>query len=245
VVCGSCEPTATIAEFDSDSTDDSQTETDSDSAADADTDTDTDSDTDTDGDADTDGDTDGDTDSGEPIENEWGFSMRLPRTRTLTCVDEDDNEYMWDTEDADWLCTFEHGGKKGVLYVQNTPVVCVTATSEQAVYAGSFAQLWMEGGLQAAQSPLYDWGGNHRNDSLDFAYEGVRYRYYHSSFGFGWRACQNMDCLQVLNDDLTVVEDGCTCDRTLTAVCTRIGTDGTFDQLVDTFEVCPGDETCG
>jgi len=236
-VFGSCETEYPIAAFDADQLDDAQADTDTNSAADADSVSDADTDSNTD--------SDGDTDSGGPIENEWGFAMRLPKARTLTCVDPDENEYSWETEDADWICTFEHAGVQGILYVQNTPVECLYASSEQAVYAGTSAQMWMDGDLYTAHSPLYDWGGNHRNDFLDFQYQGVRFRYYHSSFGFGWRACQNMDCLQVLNEDLTVVEDGCTCDRTLPAVCARVGTDGAFGELVDTFEVCPGDETCG
>jgi hypothetical protein len=91
----------------------------------------------------------------------------------------------------------------------------------------------------------YNWGGNHHNDSLEFDFGGRHFRGYHSSFGWGWRQCRPMDCLVVTTMTGDPVEDGCTCDRTVPLVCVQVLPDGTWPALVDTFEVCPGDETCG
>ena len=70
--------------------------------------------------------------------------------------------------------------------------------------------------------------------------DGTSYRYYHSSFGFGWRRCQPMDCVQELRSD-GVVDDGCTPARTRPIVCVEIAEDGTEPALLDTFEKCLGD----
>ncbi|MBN1771321.1 MAG: hypothetical protein JXB32_08680 [Deltaproteobacteria bacterium] len=91
----------------------------------------------------------------------------------------------------------------------------------------------------------YDHGGNHHNDSLLFSHGGRSFQAYHSSFGFGWRCCQPMDCLQLLDAAGTVLEDGCTCDRSIPAVCVQVRPDGTWTALVDTFAVCAGDNDCG
>lgn len=54
-----------------------------------------------------------------------------------------------------------------------------------------------------------------------------------------------MDCLQVYDADDNLVEDGCTCDRTLPMVCVAVQTDGTWAALEDSFATCPGDDLCG
>jgi hypothetical protein len=142
---------------------------------------------------------------------------------------------------ADWLCTFAHGGTKGYVYVQNTPKDCTCMMTCTPAFA---SQGWVS--IDGKVTPLnpvgYDWGGNHNNDSLEFAVAGKTYKAYHSSFGFGWRKCQPMDCLQV-EDQIagTVSEDGCTKDRTLPIACVPIAPDGTHAALTDTFKPCLGD----
>ena len=224
---------------------DGGTDSDSDGDTDSDSDTDNDSDTDSDSDTDTDSDSDTDADSDTDIENQWGFPMRIPQTRTLSCEDWEGKISDWETDDTDWLCTFSHNSVEGVIYVQNTPVECFQMMSQQATYETQTAQIWIDGNRSALKDVRYNWGGNHHNETLDFKYGDKKYRYSHSSYGWGWRDCQNMDCIQVLGINNKVVEDGCTCDRTLPIVCTQIGLDGKFDELVDTFEVCQGDSECG
>ena len=185
---------------------------------------------------------DDDDSGGSEIPNEWGFDMRIPQEHELDCAGTP--VPFWDT---DWLCTFDWGAATGVLYLQATPTQCEPfGMSETPTYTIGEAVLSVDDGLVAVDDPLYDFGGNHNNDELRFGHGDNVFRYYHSSFGFGWRKCQPMDCAQVYEaDGATLVQDGCTCDRELPVVCVPITTAGTFDELVDTFEVCDGDPECG
>jgi hypothetical protein len=113
------------------------------------------------------------------------------------------------------------------------------------VYATALAQLSIG---SAAPTDLadtqYDYGGGHHNDSLRFDYQGKSYRYYHSSFGFGFRSCQPMDCIDVYAPGATAVQTaGCTSARALPEICVLIKTDGTHDALTDRFMKCQGDTT--
>jgi len=47
--------------------------------------------------------------------------------------------------------------------------------------------------------------------------------------------------MQVRDSAGTLIEDGCTPQRTLPIVCRAIAADGTWQALVDMFERCPGD----
>jgi hypothetical protein len=142
-----------------------------------------------------------------------------------------------DWRDTDWLCTFQEGSVEGYIYVQSTP----TGTNEFCVPIMTVvqAQISIDGQVSALQNAQYDWGGNHNNDFLTFEYDDKSFEYYHSSFGYGWRACHPMDCMLV--DDGQTLDDGCTMERTRPVVCVLIEDDGSHDELVDTFEPCPGD----
>ena len=87
----------------------------------------------------------------------------------------------------------------------------------------------------------YDYGGRHHNDEITAEIEGASWRFAHSSYGFGFRVCQPMDCLQRLDAGGAVVEDGCTVERTLPIACVPVDADGTHGALSDTFAPCPGD----
>ncbi|MBN1773846.1 MAG: hypothetical protein JXB32_21475 [Deltaproteobacteria bacterium] len=188
-----------------------------------------------------DDDVDADADGGEPIPNEWGFDIRYPDDDRLPCTEPGEITTEW--PDADWICSFSYDGVDAVVYVQATPVRCEDFMGP--VLETRVGQVWVDGVVSPLGDTAYDWGGNHHNDSLEFAFGGRRYLAYHSSIGFGWRACHPMDCLQVSDATGTMLEDGCTCDRTVPAVCVQVRSDGTWDELVDTFAVCPGDSTCG
>lgn len=105
------------------------------------------------------------------------------------------------------------------------------------------AELSVDGKTQSISPATYEYGGNHHNDYIEFAYQNLVFHFYHSSFGFGWRKCQPMDCIQVYEaDGTTLVEDGCTSERTLPAVCRMANADGSFDSFDDVFEKCLGDQ---
>ena len=52
--------------------------------------------------------------------------------------------------------------------------------------------------------------------------------------------------LEVLDPETyDLLEDGCTCDRTLPVVCEQITPKGSWGEFTDTFAVCEGDSLCG
>jgi hypothetical protein len=110
------------------------------------------------------------------------------------------------------------------------------------VYSVELAQISFNGAVSPLQGAKYDYGGGHHNDSLSFDYSGKSQRYYHSSFGFGFRSCQPMDCRNVYALGTTTLEmEGCAKDRSLPEVCVSIEPDGTHDALDDAFMKCQGD----
>jgi hypothetical protein len=187
-----------------------------------------------------------DTGDTSEIENEFGFVMRKPQQRTLSCEPAfPGGPEQVDFMDTDWICTFDHGGKTGYIYVQATPTGCASGGMSSLPTFDGAGWISIGGAVSGLSDVYYDYGGNHNNDELGFAYNGAFYRYYHSSFGFGWRACQPMDCMIVLDGKGgTVLEDGCTDTRTLPVVCLPVESDSTSfsaADFVDTFAKCPGD----
>ncbi len=167
------------------------------------------------------------------------FEIRTPGTHAVTCDDGSTEELS----DVDHLCSFEDGEVRGELYVQATPVDCVVMMSAQPIFE-VVASLKIGDRLEPLPGASYDFGGNHNNDALTFDYGGKTFRYYHSSFGFGWRRCQPMDCAQITEGESLF--DGCTCERTHPVVCAVIAEDGSHEPLTtDGFAVCLGDSTCG
>lgn len=182
-----------------------------------------------------------------PIVNTFGLNMRIPQERTVPCnaIQPYDPTELTE-QDMDWICTFDHGGQQGYVYLQNNLLDCQIVMSAQGVFTGAGGYISVGGVVTPLQNTGYDWGGNHHNDWLFFDHAGKSYRYYHSSFGFGWRTCQPMDCLQVYPPGGTnPSEDGCTSDRTLPAVCLRVEAGKSYapTDFADTFQKCPGDES--
>jgi hypothetical protein len=147
--------------------------------------------------------------------------------------------------DLDWLCTFRQGGADGHVYVRlNQTGTMTVGIATVPVYTAVLAQLSTSG--SGAPSELanvqYDYGGGHHNDSLRFDDQGKTYKYYHSSFGFGFRSCQPMDCINIYAPGATApLTDGCTSARALPEICVPIKSDGTHDPLIDRFMKCQGD----
>lgn len=233
----------------SDTSSDSDTRTDSDSTTDTDStigsDSNIDSDSDTASDTATDTTTETDTASDTDTTNPFGFTLSNPQTRTLTC-DDPNNVFDGDIEEPDrhWLCTFKEGDTEGVLYVQAIPTTCVVMMSPLIKYNISVAEIYIDGDIVQLDDVGYDSGGNHKNDSLGFTFNNLKYLYNHSSYGIGYRSCQNMDCTNVSNMSDDIIETGCTCNRTRPVVCVAQAADGSFPELVDGFEVCETDPDC-
>jgi len=163
---------------------------------------------------------------GESGTGEFGFEIRKPGEKNL-----------------DFLCTFKDGSDSGHVYAR----LLQTGTqhvgiAETPVYSVELAQISINGAVSALQGAKYDYGGGHHNDSLSFDHSGKTERYYHSSFGFGFRSCQPMDCRNVYALGTTTLDkEGCAKDRSLPEVCVSIKPDGTHDPLDDAFMKCQGD----
>ncbi len=180
-----------------------------------------------------------------------GFPIRVPQTRLVPCMgrggcSDGCDAPMIEATDTDFVCTLRHGARdRHFVYVQSRPVRLDPGLGFFPLPTYERDGAWVSDGAQlvASEGPgVYDYGGGHHNDSMTIDLGDVVYRYYHSSFGFGFRKCQEMDCLQVFAPGAaTPTTDGCTRDRTLPVVCVKVASDGTVPELMDTFMRCPGD----
>jgi len=175
------------------------------------------------------------------IANDFGFSMRKPRERSVPCSAGD-----FKLTDVDWICTFNDGAVSGHVYIPSSPTGCASSgMGNNPTFTTGPAEIEVGGKRQALAVASYDWGGNHHNDLLEFAYGGKYYQYYHSSFGWGWRQCQPVDCMMIYQSKGgALVKDGCTSGRTLPIVCRLVeeGTSYGVSDFKDTFQKCPGDQ---
>jgi hypothetical protein len=169
------------------------------------------------------------------------FNVRVPNQESYVC----ESPVMGTSEtiaDHDVICTFKHGKLDGFIYMQGTPTSCSGFMQMFPVVENPKIQLYVNGTDAKVSEATYDWGGNHHVDEISFVYDGKMYAYNHSSMGFGWRPCQEMDCIKVYSADGELIEDGCGLDRTIPIVCNVVDKDGKFGTFEDYFEVCEGDE---
>lgn len=181
---------------------------------------------------------------GGGVPGPYGFTLRKPISHSLDCkgISPMDPNAKLQAKETDWVCSLVAGKVDAHVYVQATPAKCISL----GMGLGASYQVtgWISQG--GAVGPLtkatYDIGGGHQNDSIELEHQSQVYKLYHSSFGFGWRKCQEMDCVQVLEGFAgKVKQDGCTKERTLPIVCREVKPDGTVDELVDLFKPCKGD----
>ena len=180
------------------------------------------------------------------------FKTRKPKEETYTCkaTSEFNSGLEEKFDQKDWICSFKYAGKEGFIYVQTTPTDCEAFFSVTPIMSVDTAVFYIDGKYETVKDLTYEWGGNHHNDSFRFTYNGKVYEYDHSSYGWGYRSCQEMDCLRVYEaDGETLIEDGCGAYeedmkdvRTLPVVCRFADyKDGSFGKFVDKFELCEGD----
>ncbi|WP_295859473.1 hypothetical protein [uncultured Fibrobacter sp.] len=182
------------------------------------------------------------------------FKPRIPKMAVLHCSLEDERmggRVEIDFDQQDWICTFKYADKEGFVYVQGSPTSCrMLGMGMNPEISVDTAALYVNGKYETLSAVSYEWGGNHHNDKFRFTYDGKVYEYFHSSYGFGGRSCQEMDCMRVYEaDGTTLIEDGCkTFDdnlsevRSLPVVCRFANlNDGSFGDFTDSFELCNGD----
>jgi len=178
-----------------------------------------------------------------PIHQDFDFDIRVPPEDTVKCTGGSGGGMTdsWSGAEPDQVCLFDGGAVQGHLYLQVTVTDCQVFMG--AVPTATTSAVWVDvgGTVTQATDVTYEWGGNHRNDSLTFTFNGTHYRYYHWSIGFGYRSCRWMDCSQTTATDGTVIDDGCTKDHTRALDCEMIQPDGTHMPLVPQTDPCPGD----
>lgn len=169
----------------------------------------------------------------------YGFTFRVPQERVVPCTGMYCNhDGGTAARDVDYLCTLSFNGRHEYVYVQATP----TQFREFFGYVYEVASAWHSDGTTAGSVPaVYNYGGNHNNDTVTITLDDYQFRYNHSTFGFGFRACQPPDCLEVYHAaDGGEVQNGCLDDRALPEICVQVLTDGVVPELVDTFHWCRG-----
>ena len=180
------------------------------------------------------------------------FKTRKPKAEVYTCKPPKGSEIDWTEkfDQQDWICSFKYDGNEGYVYVQSTPTNCEARFSMLPEMSVDTAAFYVNGKYKTLKDVTYNWGGNHHNDSFRFTYDGKVFEYNHSSYGWGYRSCQEMDCLMVYEaDGETLIEDGCGAyeddlnkSRTLPVVCRFANVeDGSFGDFTDSFQMCMGD----
>jgi hypothetical protein len=163
--------------------------------------------------------------------------MRTPGSTTLPC------EICGGTDvaaDQDFVCTFTQDGHDAVVYLHASATRINETFFPTPVYETVAAFIAEDDVVTPLADAAYDAGGNHRNDFFSFTLNDVRYTYNHSSFGFGFRVCQPVDCVVRETSD-GVVTDGCQPERTAPEAC--IAVSAPLPELVDNFATCAGDPT--
>ena len=176
--------------------------------------------------------------------NPFGLPVRIPVVVPVPSTGAGGVEETILVPQQDHVCTFVtgegYGGYDGLFYVQATPLDCTGMMG--CTYRTDGAWMLLDGFLREVPWAAYDGGGNHQNDSVEFRWGDWTFRYYHSTFGIGWRKCQPMDCLEVYDlDGTSLVEDGCTPERTLPVACVAVASDGSISGFLAEFHKCPGD----
>ena len=170
------------------------------------------------------------------------FDIRVPNQKAIHCEDKGAyTSFEKDVEESDLICSFKYNGEEGFVYVQSNPVRCVGGDL-YPVYEVHKAEFYVNGSMQEISNVRFYGGGDHGNYGISFTYNGKVFEYGYSTMGMGGRPCQDVDCMVVYESDgKTLIQDGCTEERTLPIVCRPAREDGTFASFVDTYHVCTND----
>jgi hypothetical protein len=187
------------------------------------------------------------------------FAIRAPKEKSLLC--RGGNSGKGDTlrfYDIDLVCDCRNDSLQATIYVQTSPDSCVN----YPYYGVVNAWIKINGKVSPLQSAAYYYGGNHHNDQVVFSYGGHTFNLFHSSMGFGGRACAEPDCMQICEDAQcrTIKFNGCArqacSDRpTLKVTCVQVEINGSVPPLLDPWVAqigytdypllpCHGDSYC-
>ena len=170
------------------------------------------------------------------------FVVRVPDNNALECTDGlGGGSYF--VSQVDHICQMSNEALQAEFYFQADPSECGNFGNAQ--YQMHMAWIKIDGKLSEVGAG-YDYGGNHHNDSISFTYAETSYEIWHSSIGWGWRACARPDCLIVCSpgtacnhtSDMNVAQDGCSRNAgdpppDLQVICVRVNDDGTVPEFLD------------
>ena len=165
---------------------------------------------------------------GEWIDNPYGFQLRVPGSHD---IDGDT------ARDVEFMCTLSIDGHDAVVYLRATPTGIAAGGMFPLPVYDDVQAFVLEGDVITEATATYDYGGNHNNDYFSVTLGDVRYTWDHSSYGYGFRACQPPDCLK--REQGLDFTDGCQPDRTLAEACIEVT--NPLPALVDNFQLCAGD----
>lgn len=180
----------------------------------------------------------GDTGAGM-IANEWGFAIHAPESRTVTCPSTSE-EYA----DAHWLCTFDNDRDEGMVYLEATVTGCMEINAQNYPVYETIGELWIGGSVRPLDAASYGYNPNPVWDTASFTVGTDVYVYSHSTATPDYEACDVMDCMNITNTSYDILIEGCTCERLYPIVCVPVEADGTWEPLVDDYQICPDDPEC-
>ena len=168
------------------------------------------------------------------------FEIRIPEQDSLKCQSVGEEYFL---AEVDFVCRIDNDELVADLYIQSSPSDC--GEWGNPTYVADNAWLKIDGEIVATVGE-YEFGGRHHNDMITFMHEGARHMLWHSSIGWGWRACARPDCLVicdpgfecVVDSTENVAVDGCLRDAgdprpPLGAICVQVNSDGTVPAFDD------------
>jgi len=168
------------------------------------------------------------------------FEIRVPEQDSLNCQSVGEDYFL---AQVDFVCRIDNAQLVADLYIQSSPTDC--GEWGNPTYVADNAWLKIDGEITET-SGEYEFGGRHHNDMIAFMHEGARHMLWHSSIGWGWRACAAPDCLVVctpgsdcvVDSTENVAVDGCLRDAgdprpPLGAICVQVSSDGTVPTFDD------------
>ncbi|HPB51188.1 MAG TPA: hypothetical protein PLY68_08055 [Myxococcota bacterium] len=154
------------------------------------------------------------TDTTETDASGGEFVIRKPSQEALSCSMMGGDPYY--ITQLDFVCRMNNDALNADLYIQTTPIDC----GEWGNPSYKTDAIWLKmGDTINATTGSYEFGGRHHNDMISFMYNGSRHILWHSSIGYGWRACTTPDCLVVCEPGQECVVD--TTDGVATDGCAR------------------------
>ncbi len=154
------------------------------------------------------------TDATETDASGGEFVIRKPSQEALSCSMMGGDPYY--ITQLDFVCRMNNDALNADLYIQTTPIDC----GEWGNPSYKTDAIWLKmGDTINATTGSYEFGGRHHNDMISFMYNGSRHILWHSSIGYGWRACATPDCLVVCEPGQECVVD--TTDGVATDGCAR------------------------